>query len=62
MKKDADHIKLEDAMARISDIVRELEEGAELEKAVELYREGNGLIKMCNQKIEEAQKAISVEE
>lgn len=49
----------EAALARLSEIVRMLESGqAPLEQSLALYEEGVGLVRLCNEKLDGAEKKI----
>lgn len=49
----------EAALARLSEIVRMLESGqAPLEESLALYEEGVGLVRLCNEKLDGAEKKI----
>jgi exodeoxyribonuclease VII small subunit len=51
--------KFEDAFARLSEIVTQLETGETgLEESLQLYTEGMNLVKFCGQKLTEAEKKI----
>ena len=52
---------LESAMQRISEIVSAMEEGnLPLEKLIDSYEEGIGLVKDCQEKLDAAEKRIQV--
>ena len=52
---------LETAMQRVSDIVASMEGGdMPLEKLIESYEEGIGLVKMCQEKLDAAEKRIQI--
>ncbi|MFZ5644068.1 MAG: exodeoxyribonuclease VII small subunit [Bacillota bacterium] len=54
-------ITFEDAIKRLEEIVRELEDGQlPLEKALELYSEGINISKFCQSSLEEAEQRIMV--
>lgn len=49
----------EAALARLSEIVKMLESGqAPLEESLALYEEGVGLVRLCNEKLDGAEKKI----
>ena len=53
--------KFEDAMKRLEEIVRSLEEGdVPLEDALRVFEEGMGLVKFCSNKLEEAQRKVTL--
>jgi exodeoxyribonuclease VII small subunit len=52
---------LESAMQRISEIVTSMEEGnLPLEKLIDSYEEGIGLVKECQEKLDAAEKRIQI--
>jgi exodeoxyribonuclease VII small subunit len=52
---------LESAMQRISEIVSTMEDGnLPLEKLIDSYEEGIGLVKDCQEKLDTAEKRIQV--
>jgi exodeoxyribonuclease VII small subunit len=52
---------LETAMQRVSEIVASMENGdMPLEKLIESYEEGIGLVKMCQEKLDAAEKRIQI--
>ena len=54
-------IKFEEALARLEEIVRELENGtAELDKSLDMFEEGVALVKLCSGKLDEAEKRINI--
>lgn len=47
-----ENIKFEEAMARLDDILRQMEAGKlELEESIERYKEGMEIIKYCKSKL-----------
>jgi exodeoxyribonuclease VII small subunit len=53
--------KFEEAMARLEEIVRDLEEGQlPLEDSLKFFEEGMKLVKFCSNKLEEAEKKINI--
>lgn len=51
--------KFEEAMKKLEEIVRELEEGSlTLEKSLELFEEGVKISRICTKKLEEAKTRI----
>ena len=53
--------KFEDAMARLEEIVQSLERGElSLEESIKAFEEGMKLAKFCSQKLEEAEKKVSI--
>jgi len=54
-------ISFEEAMARLEKLVRELEDSQlPLEKALELFTEGVGLTRICNEHLAAAEQRISI--
>jgi len=54
-------VKFEKALQRLEEIVDDLESGRlSLDESLKIYEEGVGLIKVCNKKLNEAQKKIEV--
>ncbi len=52
---------LETAMQRITEIVSEMEEGSlPLEALIVRYEEGVGLVKLCQEKLDAAEKKIQI--
>jgi exodeoxyribonuclease VII small subunit len=52
---------LETAMQRVSEIVSSMEGGdMPLEKLIEAYEEGTALVKMCQEKLDAAEKRIQI--
>ena len=57
----AEEMKLEDAMRRHDQVVKELDgENADLDKALKLYEEGVRLVRICNAKLDEADRKIKI--
>jgi exodeoxyribonuclease VII small subunit len=53
--------KFEEAMERLEQIVRDLEEGdLTLEASLKAFEEGMALIKFCSDKLEEAEKKVTL--
>ena len=54
-------IKLEDALKRLGEVVKALDsEELELDKALALYEEGVALTRLCNEKLSEAERRVSM--
>jgi exodeoxyribonuclease VII small subunit len=52
---------LETAMQRVTEIVSSMESGdMPLEKLIESYEEGTALVKMCQEKLDAAEKRIQI--
>lgn len=52
-------VKFEDALARIGEIVSQLERGeAPLEQSVALFEEGTRLIQSCNKQLDSAEQKV----
>ena len=57
-KKD---MSFEEALARLESIVRMLESGtAALDESLSVFEEGISLVKMCNDKLEQAEQRIKI--
>lgn len=55
-----DEIKLEEAMSRLDEVVRALDsDRLELEESLGLYEEGIRLVRICNEKLSEAERRIT---
>jgi len=53
--------KFEDAMKRLEEIVQMLENGdLTLEESLEIFEEGMNLIRFCTNKLEEAEKRVTI--
>ena len=56
-----EELKLEEAMRRLDSVVKELDgENSDLDKALKLYEEGVRLVRVCNAKLEEAERKIKI--
>ena len=61
MAIDKEKLSFEDAVKSLEKVVRALEAGeVPLEQALELFQEGVGLVKVCSNKLDEAEKKIQV--
>ncbi len=61
MVKKKTGLTYEGAVKRVEQIVRELEDGElPLEKALEKFEEGVGLSRLCNEKLDETEKKITI--
>ncbi len=61
MAKSKSELSFEEALKRIDEIVRSLDDGtAELEKSLELYEEGIGLVRLCGGMLDNAEKKIKI--
>ncbi len=59
--KNETKMSFEEAMRRLEDIVRELENGAApLDQSLQLFEEGVGLVKLCGNRLDEAEQKIRV--
>ena len=59
--KDHKEMKLEEAMKRLDEILASLnEENVELEEAMKLYEEGVRTVALCQKKLTEAERKISL--
>jgi exodeoxyribonuclease VII small subunit len=55
------NVKFEDAIQRLEEIVREIEDnGLSLEESIKIFQEGMELAAACNKKLDEAERKISV--
>lgn len=60
-KSDKNTQSLESAMQRISEIVTSMEDGSlPLEKLLDCYEEGLGLVKSCQEKLDAAEQRIQL--
>ncbi|MBR2292981.1 MAG: exodeoxyribonuclease VII small subunit [Clostridia bacterium] len=60
-KQAAEPMKLEDAMRRLDEVVLALDNDAvELEQGMKLYEEGVRLVRICNEKLGEAERTVRV--
>ena len=51
----------EEAIKRIEEIVKSLDDGtAELDRSLELYEEGIGLVRLCSTMLDNAEKKIKI--
>ena len=56
-----DRIDFEQAMQRLEDIVKKMEEGnVSLDNALELFEKGVNLIKLCQKKISSAEQKVAL--
>jgi exodeoxyribonuclease VII small subunit len=54
-------ISFEQALSRLEEIVKELENGtAELDKSLDMFEEGIKLVKLCSSKLDDAEQRISI--
>lgn len=54
-------VSFEDALDRLEEIVDLLESGENpLEKSLELFEEGVGLVKLCNKKLENVENSVKI--
>ena len=54
-------MKLEEAMARLDEVVKRLDaEGSDLEESLRLYDEGIGLVRICNERLTDAERKIKL--
>ena len=52
---------VEQALARLEEIVKGLENGSlPLDKSIELFEEGNALVKLCTQKLDAAEQKVRI--
>lgn len=61
MAKSKNAPTFEEALKRIEEIVRSLDDGtAELDRSLELYEEGIGLVRLCSSMLDNAEKKIKI--
>lgn len=54
-------ISFEQALSRLEEIVKELENGtAELDKSLDMFEEGIKLVKLCSSKLDDAEQRIAI--
>ena len=55
------NISFEEALGRLEEIVKVLENGtAELDKSLDMFEEGISLVKLCTGKLDEAEQRIAL--
>ena len=60
-KKIGETVKLEDAMKRLDQVVSALDrETLDLEQGLKLYEEGVRLVRICNERLQEAERTVRV--
>ncbi|MBE6546419.1 MAG: exodeoxyribonuclease VII small subunit [Ruminococcaceae bacterium] len=58
---DVAQMKLEDAMHRLDEVVAALDgEAVELEQSLRLYEEGVRLVRICKEKLDDAERTIRI--
>jgi exodeoxyribonuclease VII small subunit len=66
MQEDSEHVamaekKFEAALARLEEIVQDLEKGdVPLEQSLKLFEEGIKLSRVCNKRLEEAERKVEI--
>ncbi len=56
-----DNIKFEDALQKLEEIVRQMENGTlTLDESITKYKEAVELVKLCNSKLEEADQVVKI--
>lgn len=61
MAKNKTEPSFEEVLKRIEEIVRSLDDGtAELDRSLELYEEGIGLVRLCSSMLDRAEKKIKI--
>ena len=61
MAKSKNAPTFEEALKRIEEIVKSLDDGtAELDRSLELYEEGIGLVRLCSTMLDDAEKKIKI--
>ena len=59
--KNEKKLTFEEALGRLEEIVRSLENGgAKLEDSLSLFEEGVGLVKLCGKRLDEAEQKIAL--
>lgn len=59
MEKISNEKTFEEALARLEEIVRALESGSvPLDQSLALFEEGTSLVKLCNQRLDDAEQKI----
>lgn len=54
-------ISFEEALSRLEEIVKELENGsAELDRSLDMFEEGIKLVKLCTSKLDDAEQRIAI--
>ncbi|MBQ9783195.1 MAG: exodeoxyribonuclease VII small subunit [Clostridia bacterium] len=54
-------VKLEDAMRRLDEVVAALDsEQADLEQALKLYEEGVRLVRICHERLQDAERTVRI--
>ena len=60
-KQAMETMKLEDAMRRLDEVVLALDnDTVELEQSMKLYEEGVRLVRICNEKLSEAERTVRI--
>lgn len=60
-EKKENEMKLEEAMRRLETVVASLDaDGVDLESALALYEEGVRLVRICNEKLTDAERQVKV--
>ena len=60
-RKDSSHKPFESALTELEQVVDRLESGElSLEEALEAFEKGVGLVKYCNQKLNEVEKKVEI--
>lgn len=61
MAKSKNAPTFEEALRRIEEIVKSLDDGtAELDRSLDLYEEGIGLVRLCSTMLDDAEKKIKI--
>ncbi|MDR2066324.1 MAG: exodeoxyribonuclease VII small subunit [Endomicrobium sp.] len=61
MTKKQPRLDFEKSLNRLEEIISEIENTSlDLDKALELFKEGNILVKMCSLKLDEAKKKVEI--
>lgn len=60
-KEELDGMSFEQAMSRLEEIVRSLEDGtAQLDSSLSMFEEGVKLVGFCNRKLDDAERRIKI--
>lgn len=61
VEKKTNNIKFEDALERLEEIIKSLQDGnLSLEKSMEAFQEGIELVKICSEKLDNAETKVKM--
>ncbi len=60
MNKITDGLSFEEAIAKLENITKRLEESIPLEESIALFRDGYELVCFCNEKLQNAEKQVKI--